>query len=165
MPAQVKLATRRGQPVDDQQLQYFFPPNRCAPFSETLLPERLQPQFSPQLTRQPAVPKYTRASQLHFSQPHLNPIADTGWNRVIVGKQAHRRVLSLILVENCQTLAPRFFLLVVDFAQIQHRTLRCATRCQPSILNDAEIPMNLTVFLPLRTSQKHSSAQCQNPSG
>src|SRR5689334_21563829 len=106
MPVQVKLATWRDQPVDDQQLQYFFPPNRFPPFSETFLPERVQPQPSPQLTRQPAVPKYTRASQLHLSQPHLNPIADTCWNRVIVGKQAHRRVLSLILVENCQAPTP-----------------------------------------------------------
>src|SRR5215467_13415406 len=106
MPVQVKLATRRDQPVDYQQLQYFFPPNRFAPFTEAFLPERVQPQLSPELTRQPAASKYTRASQLHLSEPHLNPIADTCWNRVIVGKQAHRRVLSVILVENRQALAP-----------------------------------------------------------
>ena len=127
MPVQMKLAARRDQPIDDEQLQYFFPSDRFASFRETFLPEPVQSQLPPQLTGQPTVSKYTRPPQFQFPQPHLNPVAHPGRNGVIVGKQAHRRVLRPVLVEYRQALSPRFFLLVVNLSQIQHRSLCRAT--------------------------------------
>src|SRR5881409_953410 len=116
MPVEMKLTAGRDQPVDHQQLQYFFPPDRFASFRETFLPELIQPQLAPQLTGQPTVSKYARSPQFHFRKPYLNPIAHTRWNGMIVGKQAHRRVFRPVLIENRQALPPRFFLLVVDFS-------------------------------------------------
>ena len=84
---------------------------------------------------------------------------------MIVGKQAHRRVLRPVLVEYRQAFLPRFFLLVVDLSQIQHRPLCRATRRQPTVFDNAKIPVDLSVFLALRASQKHPLAQCQNLSG
>src|SRR5213593_4878509 len=60
MPVEMKLTAGRDQPVDHQQLQYFFPPDRFASFRETFLPELIQPQLAPQLTGQPTVSKYAR---------------------------------------------------------------------------------------------------------
>ena len=38
----VEFTARCDQPVDDQQLQYFFPTNRFASFREPFLPEPVQ---------------------------------------------------------------------------------------------------------------------------
>ncbi len=129
MPVHVELTTRRDQPIDNEQLQYFFPTDRFASFGETFLPEPVQSQLPPQLTCQPTVPEYARPSQLQFAESHLNPIAYTCGNAMVVGKQAHRGVLLPVFVEYGQALSPRFFLLVIDLSQIQHRSLCRATRC------------------------------------
>ena len=84
---------------------------------------------------------------------------------MIVGKQAHRGVLRLVLVEYRQTLSPCVFLFVVDLSQLQNRPLGCPTRCEPSVLHNAEVAMDFAVFLALRAPQKHPLAQCQNLSG
>src|SRR5207237_6528146 len=98
MPVQIKLTARCDQPIHDEQLQYFFPTDRFASFGETFLPKLVQSQLPPQLTGQPTVPEYARPSQLQFPEPHLNPIAHTCANGVIVRKSAHRGVLLLVFV-------------------------------------------------------------------
>src|SRR5207244_6014107 len=139
--------------------------DRFASPGETFFPKLTQSQLPPQLTSQPTASKYARPSQFQFPEPHLNPIAHTCGNGVVVRKQAHRGVLLPVFVEYRQALSPCFFLLVVDLSQIQHRSLCRATRREPTIFHNAEIPMDLPVLLALRASQKHPLAQCQNLSG
>src|SRR5437870_7048489 len=104
MPVQINLTARCNQPIHDEQLQYFFPTDRFASLDKTFLPKLIQSQLPPQLTSQPTASKYARPSQFQFPEPHLNPIAHTCGNGVVVRKQAHRGVLLLVFVEYGQAL-------------------------------------------------------------
>src|SRR5213594_4425289 len=111
------------------------------------LPELIQPQLPPELAGQPTVAEHTWVPQLQLTEPNLNPVGHVAGNDAIVRKQTHRRVLLSVLIEYRQALSPRRFLLVVNLPQIQHPSLCCLTRREPTVFHDAEVSMLLAVFL------------------
>src|SRR5215510_7006415 len=161
-----ELAAGIEQTIDDQQPQYLFPTHRFPAWWHTLAPELIQAQLLPQLASQPAVAEHAWPPQLQTAQANLYAVHRIGGKLAVVRKQTHRGEALFRLVEYLQRLPPRRLLLIVDLAEIQHRALRRFAAGQPSVLNDAEVAMVLTVFLAIRAAQKHASAaECQRSRG
>src|SRR5258708_924685 len=109
----------------------------------------MQAQLTPQLARQPATAEQARTSQFQAAQFHLQTVDGIRGNLAVVGKQTQVRILLLLLIKHSKSLAPCRLLLVVDFAEIENRTLHRFVRGGAMIFYDAEVAMLFAVFFPI----------------
>jgi hypothetical protein len=88
----------------------------------------------------------------------LHAIQRVGWRLPVIREQTHCRVTLFLLVEHLQCLAPRGLLLVINLAQIEHGPLHRPAVGHSPVLDDAEVPMILAVFLPVSAAQEHRNS-------
>jgi hypothetical protein len=88
-----------------------------------------------------------RPPQRELGKPHLHrEIAGVRGNCLIGRKQGQAPLPASALVECFDRAQPRFFLAVVDLAQIEHMTIDDSTPSTPALLRDAPIAVFLAVF-------------------
>jgi hypothetical protein len=124
-----------------------------------LTEELVQFQLVVKFASQPTATPLTRPAKFHL----INPDVDNGsvvlLNLAFCGHQRHGASHLLPLIENLDTPAPSYLLLVVDLAQIQDMSLDNSALGYTPVLNQTPIVMLLAILFARAASQKHDGAR------
>ena len=152
------LAARVDEPVGRQGLQDEIPAGALAAGLEARGPEGVQPEFRPQVTRQPAGAPLPRAPHGQLLQPDLHHRVVRDGGQPVLGKQGEGAGLGDALLEDLDGLAPGLALAVVDLAEVQHGPLHHAPARDAAGLDDAPVPVELAVLAAGVAALEHGGA-------
>ena len=154
-----ELAAGIDQTVHHQQLQDIRPRNVFPSWRQLLFPELVQLQLPPELAAQPAVAEGPGALEFHLVELYLHAVEGVGGHRTVFGKQAPRGEAVLIFIEHFERFAPRRFLAVVDFAEVENLALRHFAGTQTPAFDHGVVAVFLAVFDPFVAAKEHASEQ------
>jgi len=143
---QPPFTARIQQPINRQHLHDRFPIRAFPAGRQALTPERVQLQLLPQATRDPTGAPLPRPLQREFRQPHLHRGGDVRRHLPLQGKERQLRERLAIGVKDRDGFDPGGLLAVVDFAQIQNRSLHPVAVRAADLFDDAPVAMVLAVF-------------------
>ena len=112
---QPPFASRRDEPVRNQNLRHVIPARALAAFRQPLGPKDIEPQLAPQHAREPTGAPLAWPAEPHLAEPRPDHIVG-GDLATILREQRERARSSFLLVEHLDRSVPRFSLARIDLA-------------------------------------------------
>src|SRR6266508_3782964 len=123
------------------------PRRALATIGQTLLPETVQLQLTPQLHKQPARSPLTGVADEKISQPHLHPALSRVFrDGPVGGEQRQAHLLLAAGIEDLDAFEPALLLAVIDLTQIKNVALHDALAAASATFHNRPVPMLLAVF-------------------